>query len=153
MDYMDYFTNQLPKNLATMAALRDELAVRQGALSAAQDAVADRAKAADELAAAKATAAELIAGAKETRAALEQDQAQLKADRTAFDAAKADSDAALVARADLLSRQEASCNANELRQAATAASLDARAADLTSATQALEARVKAFQEKVAGLSA
>lgn len=29
MDYMDYFTNQLPKNLATMAALRDELAVRR----------------------------------------------------------------------------------------------------------------------------
>jgi pyruvate dehydrogenase E1 component beta subunit len=50
MDYMDYFTNQLPKNLATMAALRDELAVRQGALSAAQEAVADRAKAAEELA-------------------------------------------------------------------------------------------------------
>ena len=64
MDYMDYFLNQLPKNLATMAALRDELAVRQGALSAAQDAVADRAKAAEELAAAKVTAAEMVAGAK-----------------------------------------------------------------------------------------
>jgi hypothetical protein len=153
MDYMDYFTNQLPKNLATMAALRDELAIRQGALSAAQDAVADRAKAAEELAAAKVAAAEMVAGAKDARAALKADQAQFKADRAAFDAAKTDNDAALAARADLLSRQEASCNANELRQATTAASLDARAADLASATQALEARVKAFQEKVAGLSA
>ena len=153
MDYMDYFTNQLPQNLATMAALRDELAIRQGALSAAQDAIADRAKAADELAAAKATAAEMVSGAKDARAALRQDQAQLKADRAAFDAAKADNDAALATRADLLSRQEASCNANELRQTAKAASLDVRDAELTSATQALEARVKAFQQKVAGLSA
>ena len=32
IDYVDYFVNQLPKNLAQMAALRDELAVRQGAL-------------------------------------------------------------------------------------------------------------------------
>ena len=70
MDYMDYFINQLPRNLATMAALRDELAVRQGALSAAQDAVADRAKAAEELAAARATAAEMVSGAKDARAAL-----------------------------------------------------------------------------------
>lgn len=153
MDYMDYFTNQLPRNLATMAALRDELAIRQGALSAAQDAVADRAKAADELAAARVTAAEMVSGAKDARAALKTDQAQLKADRTAFDAAKADNDAALATRADLLSRQEASCNANELRQAVKAAALDARDAELTSATQALEARVKAFQQKVAGLSA
>jgi hypothetical protein len=153
MDYMDYFTNQLPKNLATMAALRDELAIRQGALSAAQEAVADRAKAAEELAAARATAAELVAGAQDARAALIADQAALTADRAAFDAAKADSDADFAARMDLLSRQEASCNATELRQANMAASLDARDADLASATQALEARVKAFQEKVAGLSA
>ena len=42
MDYIDYFTRQLPLNLASMAALRDELVVRQGALSAAQDALQDR---------------------------------------------------------------------------------------------------------------
>ena len=95
MDYMDYFLNQLPRNLATMAALRDELAVRQGALSAAQDAVADRAKAAEELTAARATAAEMVAGAKDARAALKADQDKLKVDRAAFDAAKADNDAAL----------------------------------------------------------
>lgn len=153
MDYMDYFTNQLPKNLATMAALRDELAVRQGALSAAQDALADRAKAAEELAAAKVAAAELVAGAKEAKAALAQGQAKLKADRAAFDAVQAEITAADAARVDLLVRREASCNANETRQAAVAASLDARAAALDEATQALEARVKAFQQKVASLSA
>lgn len=53
LNYVDYFTKQLPIDLATMAALRDELATRQGALSAAENAVADRAKAAEELAAAR----------------------------------------------------------------------------------------------------
>ena len=45
VDYVDYFTKQFPQDLAKMAALKDELAVRQGALSAAQDAIADREKA------------------------------------------------------------------------------------------------------------
>ena len=36
-DYLTYFTTQMPKDLAAMAALRDELAVRQGALSADED--------------------------------------------------------------------------------------------------------------------
>ena len=49
MNYVDYFTTQFPKDLAQMAVLRDELAIRQGALTAAEDAVADRKKAAKEL--------------------------------------------------------------------------------------------------------
>lgn len=53
VNYVDYFTNQFPKDLAQMAALRDELAIRQGALSAAQDALVDREKARQELDAAK----------------------------------------------------------------------------------------------------
>ena len=47
LNYVEYFTKQLPVDLANMAMLRDELAVRQGALSAAQDAITDRAKAAE----------------------------------------------------------------------------------------------------------
>ena len=50
VDYVAYFTKQLPKDLAAMAALRDELAVRQGALSAAEAALADRDAAAKVLA-------------------------------------------------------------------------------------------------------
>jgi len=53
VNYIEYFTKQMPLDLAAMAALRDELAVRQGALSAAEAAVADRDAAAAELAAAK----------------------------------------------------------------------------------------------------
>lgn len=45
IDYVDYFVNQLPKNLAQMASLRDELAARQGALSAVEEANKSRAEA------------------------------------------------------------------------------------------------------------
>ena len=64
MNYVDYFTNQFPKDLAQMAVLRDELATRQGALTAAEDAVADRKKAAQELEAAKKEAEAIRADAK-----------------------------------------------------------------------------------------
>ena len=40
MNYVDYFTNQFPKDLAQMAVLRDELATRQGALTAADRLIA-----------------------------------------------------------------------------------------------------------------
>ena len=64
LNYVEYFTKQLPVDLATMAALRDELAIRQGALSAAQDAIADRAAATAELAKARTDAAAIMADAK-----------------------------------------------------------------------------------------
>jgi len=48
-DYITYFTQQLPKDLAAMAALRDELAKRQGALSAVEDANKMREEAKAEL--------------------------------------------------------------------------------------------------------
>ena len=69
-DFVDYFTKQLPIDLANMAALRDELAKRQGAMSAVEASLADRAKAADELAAAKAQAKDIDAKAKKKQADL-----------------------------------------------------------------------------------
>ena len=71
-DYVQYFTKQLPKDLAQMAALRDELATRQGALSAAEAALADREKAKEELANAKLQAASILSDA-----AAKQDEAKL----------------------------------------------------------------------------
>ena len=55
-DYVEYIAKQLPKDLAQYVKLRDELAKRQGALSAAEAALADREKARGELAAAQAQA-------------------------------------------------------------------------------------------------
>ena len=64
IDYFDYFANQLPKDLAAMAQLRDELVKRQGALTAVDDANKLRIDAQAALADAKAQAADLIGSAK-----------------------------------------------------------------------------------------
>ena len=66
VNYVEYFSKQLPIDLAKMAVLRDELEVRQGAMTAVQDAVADREAARKELAAARAEIAELQAVTKQT---------------------------------------------------------------------------------------
>ena len=42
---VDYFTTQFLKDLGQMAALRDELAKRQGALTAVEDAIKGKSKA------------------------------------------------------------------------------------------------------------
>ena len=49
LNYVEYFTKQLPIDLAALAKLRDELAIRQGALTAPQDAMTDREAARQEL--------------------------------------------------------------------------------------------------------
>ena len=72
VNYVDYFTKQLPKDLAAMAVLRDELAQRQGAMSAVEDANKLKEQAAAALETAKTEAAAMLADA-----------------QTALDAAKA----------------------------------------------------------------
>jgi Skp family chaperone for outer membrane proteins len=66
VDYLTFFTKQLPRDLAALATLRDELEKRQGAMTAVEDAlkiksdaVALRQKAKDELEAARNEAATL----------------------------------------------------------------------------------------------
>ena len=65
VDPIEYITKQLPKDLVQLLQVRDELAVRQGALSAVEDAVADRAKAKAEMEAAQAEALAVRADAKQ----------------------------------------------------------------------------------------
>ena len=153
LNYVEYFTKQLPVDLATMAALRDELAIRQGALSAAQDAVADRAKAAAELATAKTQAAEMVAAAKDKN-----DKAKVKTDELAareteladqvkaFETFSAERDAALTIRENTFDTRERRQSENQTR-------LDALEAKLAEDQASLDARVKDFQAKVAALKA
>jgi hypothetical protein len=67
--FLEYIVNQFPGDLKSMVEARDELAKRQGAMSAVEAAVADRAAASAELKAAKAEAKDLLADAKEKNAA------------------------------------------------------------------------------------
>ena len=153
MNYVEYFTKQLPVDLASMAALRDELAVRQGALSAAQDAVTDRATAAAELTAARSQAADLVAVAKDREEKSKANAAALTARESAVtDSIKA-FDAASAERNIALGLREKASDTREARQQRIQADLDAKAAQLSADQTALDARVQAFQDKVAALKA
>ncbi len=84
VDYLAYFTKQLPRDLAALATLRDELEKRQGAMTAVEDAlkiktdaVALRAAAKDELDAARKEAAAI---AQESKVKLDLADAREKAD-------------------------------------------------------------------------
>ena len=153
MNYVEYFTKQMPIDLANMAALRDELAVRQGALSAAQDAVTDRATAAAELTAARSQAADLVAVAKDREEKSKAKAAELTARESAVtDSIKA-FDAASAERGTALGLREKASDTREARQQRIQADLDAKAAQLSADQAALDARVQAFQDKVAALKA
>lgn len=150
--FLEYIINQFPGDLKQMVEVRDELAVRQGSLSAAQEAAADRAAAAKELADAKAQAKTLLDDAKAKNAASAAKAADLSAKEKAFAQQEQDFHVDMRAQKDDLAK------AQELHaiRAASVSELsirnDERSAQLDIAEAALAARVKAFQEKVAALS-
>jgi len=152
VNYVDYFTKQFPIDLANMAALRDELAVRQGALSAAQDAVADRERAKQELDAANAEAAALKVDATADREAAKQELADAKAKAKDLNAQAKAALADAVDRETAVELREKVVADREVFQTATQAEIESQQADLKAKTAALDARVKAFQDKVAALT-
>jgi hypothetical protein len=150
---IEYIQKQLPTDLTTLVNLQAELAQRQGAMSAVQDATADRAKAAEELATAQDQAAAMLASAKDKESAAKAKIADLKTREdalatsvSAFEAASAAREAALVAR-------EKTSDTREMHQKQTQDNLDVLGASLATQESALQARVKAFQDKVASISA
>ena len=156
IDYVDYFTNQLPKDLAAMAQLRDELARRQGALTAVDDANKLRTEAAATLADAQAQYADLT-----SKARTEYDSAMVKinAAQLSLDSAleklnareKAFDDSYTVRVADI-TRRETNTTILEKELADEQSRLDLLDAKLVADRAALDARIKAFQDKVASLA-
>jgi len=162
VDYLAFFSTELPKQLAEMAALRDELQQRQGAMSAVVEANNLRQQAVDVLTKAQTDAATMkqdaeraLSEAMAAKAQAEADAAgekatlqslleevngklrQLAEDKLAFDAdTKKRKDAA-----DKRDR-ELSARASEL-----AAQQDAMAQDRTN----LEMRIKKFSEAIGAL--
>ena len=153
VNYVDYFTKQFPKDLAQMAQLRDELEKRQGALSAAEAALADREKAAAELAAAKEQAAALLKDASETNAASKAKKSELDAREKEFDKSYAAGSSALADREKAVAAAEARLAEREQRVVEAEKRAIEKADSLSVQDQLLQARVKAFQDKVAALSA
>lgn len=150
--FLDYIATRLAGDVATLVKARDELAARQGAMNAVQDALADRAAAATELDKAKKTAATILADAavqKEAAQIKEQElvsrETVLSANEQAFGVMVRDKELALT-------EQQATMDERGRYMAEQAIAMAARQSELDAAEAALAARVKAFQEKVAALS-
>lgn len=150
---IEYITKEFPGEFKRLIEARDELAVRQGALSAAKDAAADRAAAAAELAAAKAEAKGLVDDAKAIDAGsklrvkdLDAREKELRNKEAEFAEKVRVKESELDANEHMLAMRETTLNQTAQVQAEQAARMDA-------AELALNARIKAFQDKVAALSA
>ena len=149
---LDYVTNQFPGDLAAMISARDELAVRQGALSAAEDTVKLKAQAAfalesatDEAAALRAEAKVYVQEAKAQKAAADTREKELNARDDKMVEMFAAREKALIVKETQVQSQMNALDAKDAR-------LFADQAQLESDRVALDARVKAFQDKVASIN-
>lgn len=150
--FLGYIVNQFPGDLKSMVEARDELAKRQGAMSAVEAAVADRAAASAALEAAKAEAKDLLADAKDKNAAATAKGKDLDVREKAFNAGCASMETVLQSKSDAVAERERLASANETSLAAFQTRLEERAAQLDADRAVLDSRVKAFQDKVAALS-
>ncbi len=147
-DYIGYFTKQFLTDLGKMAQLRDELAKRQGALSAVEATIKAK-DAADVYALDKKIAADaILEKALESKETAEALVAELKAEGKSLDDRIAISDAELAQREkDVATREKkVQANANELD--VRFGELKAGNDKLDAATAALDARIKAFQDSI-----
>lgn len=153
MNSIEYFTKQLPVDLANMVVLRDELAIRQGALSAAQAAISDREVAGQELAKARADVDVMQATAKQALNEANSSLAAAKINEKEFNAREKAAAADFALRESAVAKREAVVETGAAALALQQAEADSRNATLNAQTAALQVRVKAFQDKVAALSA
>jgi len=153
VDYVTYFTKQLPQDLAAMAALRDELAVRQGALTAVEDAAKMREDAKQLLATTKADAqASQLAASNLVADAAAKKQVQ---DARQKDLDKRDADAAAAAseNARVLAAQVKAADVQAVALAVREATLTQAQEKLAEAQSVLASRIATFQAKVAAINA
>ena len=150
--FLGYIVNQFPGDLKSMIEARDELAKRQGAMSAVEAAVADRAAASAALESAKAEAKDLLADAKDKNAAATAKGKELDVREKAFNAGCASMEEVLQSKSNAVAERERLAFANETSLTAFQTRLEERAAQLDADRAVLDSRVKAFQDKVAALS-
>ena len=149
--FLDYVARQLSADVAGLIQVRDELALRQGAMTAVQDAAKLRTDAQVELAAAKEAAALMTAEAQRKLHDAKLLQDELTANLQAYDQQaeqfRRDSTAKwseLAAREKTVAIKEADVRSREEEMRFAQDELQAERARL-------DARIKAFQDKVASL--
>lgn len=150
---IDYITKDFPGEFKQLIEARDELAKRQGAMSAVDKAVKDREKAAATLAAAEAKASAMLADAQAEAQAATTKLAEVLAREAALDKLQQEFDVKSAAAANELTAAKAQIAAREQTLADAQLLCNDKLAALESDRASLNARIKAFQDKVAALSA
>ena len=150
--FLEYVAKQLPLDVAAMVKAKQEMAKRQGAMTAVEEAHKLRAAAQAALDAAKDQAAGILADAQAQAAEaaskmVEQDtrEAAMNAREAAFSASSASQIADLI-------RRESEVASRESTVQAAAASNATLQSQLQADRNALDSRIKAFQGKVAALN-
>lgn len=152
VDYVDYFTKQLPLELARLANLRDELEKRQGGLSAVQAAMEDREVARKTLADAEAKAAVVDAALRDREATVTAREQKVVLAEKDFEAKQKAADAAAKARDADLTRREKACAFAEDDLKMRENDLAKGQAKLAADRHNLDNHIAAFQQKVASLN-
>jgi chromosome segregation ATPase len=150
---LDYIKNQLPNELTTLVNLQAELAQRQGAMNAVAETLAARDEAKAALETAKAQADDMLTQAKDKLAAAKAKAAAADSKDAETTKAAADFATASNAKSAELAELEKKLNDKEADIAYRQDKLIAAENAVTQDRAALEARIKAFQDKVAALNA
>jgi chromosome segregation ATPase len=149
---LDYIKNQLPNELTTLVNLQAELAQRQGAMNAVAETLAARDEAKVALETAKTQADDMLAQAKDNLAAAKAKAAAATAKDAETTKAAADFALASSAKSVELAALEKKLGDKEADIAYRQDKLTAAETAVAQDRAALEARIKAFQDKVAALS-
>ena len=157
--FIDYFTKQLPLDLAQMATLRDELERRQGAMTAVDDANKAKLEADGILASAKAEAEDLVKQtslqkqiADKLITDLNEQQKALDLKQINFDNQVDFQNAELVKRTKAANKKDESLVEREIVVKQKELDNLAKEAELKQYQVELDSRIKAFQDKVKLLS-
>lgn len=150
--FLDYVARQLSADVANLIKVRDEMALRQGALTAAQDAAKLRADAQADLAAAKEAASVMTAEAQRKLHDAKLLQDELTANLQAYDQQAEQFRRDSTAKWSELAAREKAVTMKEADVASREENLRFAQDDLQAERARLDARIKAFQDKVAALS-
>ena len=150
--FLEYVQKRFSTDLANMVKARDELAMRQGALTAVKDAAEDRQRAASELADALMEADILRAAAKAVSEAAAKQKTELDEREATLDVERQQFNVAVANRTQALDKREKELAIQAVALAEERKDLTALNETLQTNQAAFETRVDAFQKKVASLS-
>jgi beta-N-acetylglucosaminidase len=153
VDYVEYIVKQLPADLVKLTKLRDEIAKRQGALTAVDAAIKLKDDADEYSATIKAASDKLAAEAKEIADVVKAKKKELDSREKNVEVKEKAHFAAVEAHAKSSRTLDESLVADRAVLNNKAAALEAAAKNLAIAEAAHATRVRAFQDKVAQITA